>query len=49
MERCEPRQLWRLKRRLINLIDEKEMETRKLGQNMKIKDSIEYVGVGVVV
>jgi hypothetical protein len=29
MERCEPQQFWRLKRRLIDLIDEKEKEKEK--------------------
>jgi hypothetical protein len=37
MERREPRQLWRLKRRLIDLIDEKEKEARKLGQKYENK------------
>jgi hypothetical protein len=37
MERRESRQLWRLKWRLIDLIDEKEKETRKLGQKYENK------------
>jgi hypothetical protein len=37
MERCEPWQLWRLKRQLIDLIDEKEKETRKLAQKYENK------------
>jgi uncharacterized protein YeeX (DUF496 family) len=41
MEMREPQQLWRLKRRLVDLIDEKEKKTRK---NMKIIDLIDCVG-----
>jgi hypothetical protein len=33
MEMREPQQLWRLKRRLVDLIDEKEKKTRKKYEN----------------
>jgi hypothetical protein len=46
MERCEPQQFWRLKRRLIDLIDKKR-KLENQGKSMKTKDSIEYVGVGL--